>query len=152
MLKLLALFAFATGIAARPGEMRDIPGVSAANMERLRQMMNPRPNGREEFKQRMQEWENSLPAAERTAVQNHRRQMFERRHAELLQRGIPGVSDSSMDRLRQMMNPLPEGREAFQQKMDEWINSLPPADKAAAEAHREQMRQRHRGPPPPPPL
>ncbi|CAJ0591006.1 unnamed protein product, partial [Cylicocyclus nassatus] len=77
MLKLLTLFALAIGITARPGEMRDIPGVSAANMERLRQMMNPRPNGREEFKQRMQEWENSLPAAERTAVQTHRKQMHE---------------------------------------------------------------------------
>ncbi|CAJ0591027.1 unnamed protein product [Cylicocyclus nassatus] len=148
MMKLLALLALAMAVAAGPGMMEDIPGVSQANMERLRQSLNPRPNGPEEFRRKMQEWENSLPTAERAAAQAHREQMQERHHAEFLQRGIPGVSAASMDRLRQIMTPRPNGPEEFRQKMNEWINSLPPEDKAAAEAHEQQMRQR--GPPPPP--
>ncbi|CAJ0590892.1 unnamed protein product [Cylicocyclus nassatus] len=144
MLKILAFLALVTVITARRGWTRDIPGVSAANMEKLHQIMNPRPHGREEFRRRFLEWENSLPPAEKAAAQAHRERR-RNRHRKMLEQGIPGVSAASMTKLRQMMEPLPEGRGAFREKMHEWMNSLPPEDKKAAEAYREQVRQRHGG-------
>ncbi|CAJ0591003.1 unnamed protein product [Cylicocyclus nassatus] len=142
MLKLLVFLALAMAIAATPCAMEDIPGVSKANMDRLRQIMDPRP--------RIEEWENSLPTAEKAAAIAYREQIHEKHHAEFLSKDIPGVSKASMDRLRQIMNPRPDGPEDFEKKINEWIDSLPPEDKAAAEAHREEMHKR-RGPPPPRP-
>ncbi|EYC01566.1 hypothetical protein Y032_0106g3761 [Ancylostoma ceylanicum] len=46
----------------------DIPGVSAASMEKLRQIMNPRPTSREEFKQKMHQWKSGLSESERALV------------------------------------------------------------------------------------
>ncbi|CAJ0591022.1 unnamed protein product [Cylicocyclus nassatus] len=154
MLKLVALFALVMIVTAQMGPggpggpggpfRMEIPGVSAASMERLHQMMNPRPNGFQEFRQRIEQWENSLPEAERQAAQAHRERMRQR-HREFMEKGIPGVSKESMQRLHEMMrNSRPEGREAFRQRMDEWVNSLSPEERAAAEAHRQQMRERFR--------
>ncbi|CAJ0591121.1 unnamed protein product [Cylicocyclus nassatus] len=143
MLKLLVLLALAMAIPAAPCAMEDIPGVSKANMERLRQIMDPR--------LRIEEWENSLPEAERIAAIAHRERIQDKHLTVFLRRDIPGVSKASMDRLRQILNPRPEGPGDFEQKINEWINSLPPEDKAAAEAHRAEMHQK-RGPPPPPPF
>ncbi|VDM72730.1 unnamed protein product, partial [Strongylus vulgaris] len=105
-------------------------------MEKLRQMLNPRPNGFEAFKQKITEWENSLPEAEKQAARTHREQMRKKFHEEFLKRDIPGVSAAGMAKLREIMSTPPNGREEFKQRMDTWVSGLSPADKAAAEAHR----------------
>ncbi|CAJ0591005.1 unnamed protein product [Cylicocyclus nassatus] len=141
MLKILVFLALVM-VAARRGWTKKIPGVSAANMEKLHQIMSPRPHGLKEFERRFLEWENSLPPAEKAAAQAYREQ-WHNRYRKMLEQGIPGVSAASMTKLRQMMEPLPERMGAFLEKMHEWMNSLPPEDKKAAEAYREQIRQRH---------
>ncbi|EPB78427.1 hypothetical protein ANCCEY_02493 [Ancylostoma ceylanicum] len=61
-------------------EIKDIPGVSAENMAKLRQIMTPRPTSREEFKQKITEWKNGLPEAEKAAAEAHRQKMRELHH------------------------------------------------------------------------
>ncbi|KAL6741042.1 hypothetical protein Aduo_014338 [Ancylostoma duodenale] len=56
---------------------------------------------------------------------------------------VPGVSATSMEKLRQLMTPAPANKEEFKQKMEQWLSGLSEIEKAAAEAFREQMRQKH---------
>ncbi|RCN48271.1 hypothetical protein ANCCAN_05686 [Ancylostoma caninum] len=56
---------------------------------------------------------------------------------------VPGISATSMDQLRQMMTPRPATKEEFKQKMEQWLSGLSETEKAAAEAFREQMGQKH---------
>ncbi|KAK6753742.1 hypothetical protein RB195_012996 [Necator americanus] len=59
---------------------------------------------------------------------------------------IPGVSTESMAKLRQMLNPRPANHEAFKQVIEKWKSTLSDTEKAAANAHEEQMKK-HKGPP-----
>ncbi|KAK6753745.1 hypothetical protein RB195_012999 [Necator americanus] len=52
---------------------------------------------------------------------------------------IPGISAESMAKLREMLNPRPANREAFKQVMEKWKGTLSATERAAADAHREQM-------------
>ncbi|KAL6741040.1 hypothetical protein Aduo_014336 [Ancylostoma duodenale] len=61
-------------------EIEDIPGVSAENMAKLRQIMTPAPTSKEEFKQKISEWRNGLPEAEKAAAEAHRQKMRELHH------------------------------------------------------------------------
>ncbi|CAJ0591032.1 unnamed protein product [Cylicocyclus nassatus] len=73
MFKLLVLLSIALVIyTKKEHEFKDIPGVSTENMEKLRKLMDPRPESREDFKKKMHEWMNSLPEDEKKAAEKHR--------------------------------------------------------------------------------
>ncbi|ETN78029.1 hypothetical protein NECAME_02988 [Necator americanus] len=76
MMKLFILIALAvTVFSASDGNMPDIPGVSAENMAKLRQMLNPRPANHEAFKQVIEQWKSTLSATEKAAATAHEEQM-----------------------------------------------------------------------------
>ncbi|CAJ0590970.1 unnamed protein product [Cylicocyclus nassatus] len=79
-LQLLVLLALAIAICAQRGrhEFKNIPGVSEANMAKLRELFEAR---REEFKKKMDDWLNSLPEEEKKAAEAHREEI-RKRHEE----------------------------------------------------------------------
>ncbi|KAK6753746.1 hypothetical protein RB195_013000 [Necator americanus] len=86
MIKLLVLIALAVTVySAWDGQIRDIPGISAESMAKLRKMLDPRPANREAFKKVMKEWRSTLSAAEGAAADAHREKMKQMRR----QRGKP---------------------------------------------------------------
>ncbi|VDM69310.1 unnamed protein product [Strongylus vulgaris] len=73
MLKLFVLLTIAVVICSKKErEFKDIPGVSAANMDKLRQLMTPHPESRKEFREKMKEWMDGLPEDEKKAAEAHR--------------------------------------------------------------------------------
>ncbi|KHJ83065.1 hypothetical protein OESDEN_17239, partial [Oesophagostomum dentatum] len=81
MLKLVVLVALAAvACATWDGEIKDIPGVSAANMDKLRQLLNPRPANKEEFKAKIEQWMAGLSTSEKAAAEEFREQMHQKHH------------------------------------------------------------------------
>ncbi|KHJ83461.1 hypothetical protein OESDEN_16842 [Oesophagostomum dentatum] len=81
MLKLIVLVALAAVACANwDGEIKDIPGVSAANMDKLRQLLTPRPANKEEFKAKIEQWTAGLSASEKAAAEEFREQMRQKHH------------------------------------------------------------------------
>ncbi|KAL6741041.1 hypothetical protein Aduo_014337 [Ancylostoma duodenale] len=77
MLKIVVFAAMAVAVWARwNGE--DIPGISPASMEKLRQIMTPRPATREEFRKKIDQWRSGLSESERAAAEAFKQQMREK--------------------------------------------------------------------------
>ncbi|VDK54959.1 unnamed protein product [Cylicostephanus goldi] len=76
-LQLLLFLALAIVICAQKGRhgFKDIPGVSEANMAKLREIFEAH---REEFKKKMDDWVNSLPEEEKKAAEAHREEIRKR--------------------------------------------------------------------------
>ncbi|ETN78027.1 hypothetical protein RB195_012993 [Necator americanus] len=70
------------------GEIPDVPGVSAASMDKLRQMMTPRPTTKEGFMQVIQQWMNGLSPTEKEAAEEFGEQMRQKHHT--MQPGASG--------------------------------------------------------------
>ncbi|EYC01558.1 hypothetical protein Y032_0106g3756 [Ancylostoma ceylanicum] len=65
-MKIFVLVALAVAVFAHwDGEIPDVPGISATSMEKLRQLMTPRPTNKEEFKQKMEQWLSGLSDTEK---------------------------------------------------------------------------------------
>ncbi|RCN48270.1 hypothetical protein ANCCAN_05685 [Ancylostoma caninum] len=77
MLRIVVFVAVAAAVFARwNGE--DIPGISPASMEKLRQIMTPRPASREEFRRKIHQWRSGLSETERAAAEAYKQQMLKK--------------------------------------------------------------------------
>ncbi|KAK6753743.1 hypothetical protein RB195_012997 [Necator americanus] len=80
MMKFLVLIALAVTVySAWDGNVPNIPGISAENMAKLRQMLNPPPANNEAWKQVMERWRSTLSATEKAAADTYREQMIRQR-------------------------------------------------------------------------
>ncbi|CAJ0603706.1 unnamed protein product [Cylicocyclus nassatus] len=70
MMKIVVLVALiAVASSVWDGKIQDIPGISIANMERLRQMFNPLPKDKNEVTDKMSKWMGGLTETEKTSFE-----------------------------------------------------------------------------------
>ncbi|CAJ0590971.1 unnamed protein product [Cylicocyclus nassatus] len=84
-LQLLVVLTLVLIICAKRGRhgLQDIPGVSEENMTKLREIFK---SGREEFRQKMDDWLNSLPEEEKKVAEAHREEIRKRHEARRAQK------------------------------------------------------------------